>query len=579
MQYPLPETIGNPDLFVGREEEFEYLNEWLDRIPKRLSISTVILARRKSGKTAILERIFNTLWSHPEMGIIPFFIGMRDIQIWIQQFALNYYRTFASHCISFFERDRTLVSDLLRLDEIKAYGQNKNIPFFVRSTDSIKECLLANTPGEIWDIASTAPHRFATLTDKRVLVIIDEFQYFSSHIYFDQGCTNHHKSMPGSYHAIVESKIAPMLVSGSYVSWMLSLMEEYLEAGRLEQFYISPYLKPDEGLQAVYKYAEHFNKPITNKTAQQLNTLCMSDPFFIFYVIRNCKKNALLTKDGVIDAVNSELTDKHSRMAKVWAEYINKTVDKINDKHAKDILLHLCKHNDRSWTPEELKNDLNLEELTTKEIHYKLEQILEADLIEDGGSDIEYKGLTDGTLYLVLRHRFEKEIKLHHPDFKTDFQKQIETLEQEKRSLRGKLSNLVGKFAEYQLATDMRTRKKFSLSFYFSGVNYTKKLNIIDVKLHVKFQRKDGKEMEIDIKAESDCNRIVLIEVKKWKKKIGVQIIRDFIEKIEAYSKRKKKNKIIPAILSAGGFSAQAKKLCKEKKIGMSDRFSFIGDL
>jgi hypothetical protein len=64
----------------------------------------------------------------------------------------------------------------------------------------------------------------------------------------------------------------------------------------------------------------------------------MSDPFFIYYVIRNCRKNALETKGGVIDAVYSELTGKHSRMAKVWAEYINKTVDKINDKYAKDIL-------------------------------------------------------------------------------------------------------------------------------------------------------------------------------------------------------------------------------------------------
>jgi len=45
--------------------------------------------------------------------------------------------------------------------------------------------------------------------------------------------------------------------------------------------------------------------------------------------------------------------------------------------------------------------------------------MLDADLIEDGGSDIEYKGLTDGTLYLVLRHRFEKKIRNHSPDFKT----------------------------------------------------------------------------------------------------------------------------------------------------------------
>ena len=118
----------------------------------------------------------------------------------------------------------------------------------------------------------------------------------------------------------------------------------------------------------------------------------------------------------------------------------------------------------------------------------------------------------------------------------------------------------------------MRTRKKFSLSEYFSGIKDDKILNIIDVKLHVKFQRDDGKEMEIDIKAESDCKRVVIIEVKKWKTKVGVQVIRDFFEKIEVYSKLLKNTKIISAVLSAGGFSAQAKKLCEEKNIGMAQK-------
>jgi Cdc6-like AAA superfamily ATPase len=93
MQYPLPETIGDPDLFTGREEELEYLNLWLQRILKRISTSKVILARRKSGKTAILERIFNHLWSNPQIEIIPFYIAMRDKDIWIHQFAMKYYQT------------------------------------------------------------------------------------------------------------------------------------------------------------------------------------------------------------------------------------------------------------------------------------------------------------------------------------------------------------------------------------------------------------------------------------------------------------------------------------------------------
>ena len=160
MQYPLPETIGNPDLFVGREEEFKYLYTWLERIPKRLTTSTVILARRKSGKTAILERVFNILWSNPDMGVIPFFIGMRDKKLWIHQFAIKYYQTFATQCISFFERDPDLVTDLLRLDEIRAYGAKKNIPFFVRNSENIKQCIADNWSGEIWDIASSAPIDF-----------------------------------------------------------------------------------------------------------------------------------------------------------------------------------------------------------------------------------------------------------------------------------------------------------------------------------------------------------------------------------------------------------------------------------
>ncbi len=72
MQYPLSEKIGDPDLFVGREKEFRLLNKWLNNIPKRLSKSRVILARRKSGKTALVQRIFNQLWS--ENGpVIPFY--------------------------------------------------------------------------------------------------------------------------------------------------------------------------------------------------------------------------------------------------------------------------------------------------------------------------------------------------------------------------------------------------------------------------------------------------------------------------------------------------------------------------
>ncbi len=72
MQYPLPEKIGDPTLLVGREKEFALFNGWLELIPRRLGKSRVILARRKSGKTAIVQRIFNRLWTD-NGAVIPFY--------------------------------------------------------------------------------------------------------------------------------------------------------------------------------------------------------------------------------------------------------------------------------------------------------------------------------------------------------------------------------------------------------------------------------------------------------------------------------------------------------------------------
>jgi len=101
-------------------------------------------------------------------------------------------------------------------------------------------------------------------------------------------------------------------------------------------------------------------------------------------------------------------------------------------------------------------------------------------------------------------------------------------------------------------------------------------LNIQDVSMRIKFQRTDGKEMEIDLKAESDCGSVILIEVKKMKKAIGVNTIRDFIEKIDRYSDLHPKQKVLPAILSVGGFTTKAKALCQSEKIGMATTIPYL---
>ena len=103
MQYPLEEEIGDPTLFVGRKKELDMLDEWVSRIPKKLAKSIAIFSRKKGGKTALIQRLFNKLWSD-NGPVIPIFFSLSEVNVWLPDFAIQYFRMFASQYISFLER-------------------------------------------------------------------------------------------------------------------------------------------------------------------------------------------------------------------------------------------------------------------------------------------------------------------------------------------------------------------------------------------------------------------------------------------------------------------------------------------
>jgi hypothetical protein len=572
MQYPLTEKIGEPELLVGRKKEFRKFGKWLSNIPKRLSKSRAILARRKSGKTAFVQRIFNQLW-HENGVVIPFYFEFGENKIWYPDLAIDYYCTFASHYISFMERNELLLGEQLSLQEIRKYGVEKLMKSFVADVDFLLENKeIGGSHDLIWKRAYSAPHRYAERYDCRFLVILDEFQNITQYIYRDEKCEGEpDETLAGSFHGVSESKIAPMLVTGSYVGWLMMVISKYLQAGRLKQIRMSPYLTNDEGLEAVYKYAEFYQEPITNETAVQINELCMSDPFFISCVIQSEYDNKELTiSQGVVNTVHYEISDRNSEMSKTWNEYLQLTLQRINDKNAKNILLHLSKHAERDWTPSELKDDLHID-LEINDIQRKLVILSEADVIERGISDIDFRGLQDGTLNLILRHRFEKEIKNFVPDIKQEFSEKVQELTLKNRKLQGKLNYYAGIVGEHLLATAFRSKKRFTLSEFFQNVVETTRLNIIEVKERIQIQREDGKAMEIDIVANSKCGRVILVEVKKTQEKMGINTVEDFQEKVDVYKTLFPEKIILPAFLSLGGFTENAKQFCETHGIATAE--------
>ena len=71
MRTYLKEKIGNPEIFTGRKRELTFYLNWIERIKQESSLSSGILSRRKTGKTALMQRLYN-LPFEKNMGVIPF---------------------------------------------------------------------------------------------------------------------------------------------------------------------------------------------------------------------------------------------------------------------------------------------------------------------------------------------------------------------------------------------------------------------------------------------------------------------------------------------------------------------------
>ena len=115
LTYALAEEIGDPDLFVGRQEEMTRLLKWAEGVKRRISKSTGILSRRKKGKTALLQRFFNVLYDRNDPQLIPFYYRIPEERLAKSLFAEEFYCRLFSQYFAFTTRDPVLVAKALPL--------------------------------------------------------------------------------------------------------------------------------------------------------------------------------------------------------------------------------------------------------------------------------------------------------------------------------------------------------------------------------------------------------------------------------------------------------------------------------
>ncbi len=92
MKIYLQEKIGNPDLFTGRKDELAFLLNWVEGIKGLTSKSRLLLARHKTGKTAILQRLFNIVFDKNDQ-VIPIYYEVKESKQHVGEFCKDFFLT------------------------------------------------------------------------------------------------------------------------------------------------------------------------------------------------------------------------------------------------------------------------------------------------------------------------------------------------------------------------------------------------------------------------------------------------------------------------------------------------------
>jgi hypothetical protein len=583
MDYALEERIGDPYLFTGRKEELDYFLKWIDEIKERKSQSTAVLARRKMGKTALMERLFNITFFKND-GVIPFYYEIKEKKIWIVDFCRDFFLTFIYHYIAFKTRKKEYLTPEGKNDfaRVKTDAVNEGLEYLTGIIESVEYAVDHEQIDSLWETVRTAPHTIAARQQEFIVQMIDEFQFMNAMIYRDKNLSILQDDLAGGYLSTAESKIAPLLVSGSWVGWLMSELNTMLP-NRFWYEYLDN-MPEDEAIEMVYKYSHFFDIPITEEIAYLIFKQTQGSPFYTSSLIRSRYRDKdLTTVNGLTDTLEFETLNRQGTIKATWMEYVLSTFKKVNGKNAKIIVLYLCQHRDREVTRGELLEKLPLR-IDDAELEEKLEALVKGDIISQGQTHFDYRGVQDNIFDKVFRGVYEKEIREFDVRvIRKEYGEELEKLKKQYDSLLGKFNYHKGYFTEYLILERLRLQARQDNELLKSITRYLP--GDFDFCDYSRVWRYDSspeytKRFSVDIfaRARSSNDYSIIGEVKsrdlrKFSREEAVR----FLEKLREVKSLERVERAVGFIFSRSGFTREAEDYCKEMGIACSEDERWLG--
>jgi hypothetical protein len=577
MDYALKERIGKPELFTGRKEELGYFLKWINDIKDEKSQSTAILARRKMGKTAIMERLFNITFFKND-GVIPFYYEIKENNVWIVDFCIDFCLTFVYQYIAFKTRNISYIRlyEKGNLEKAVQVAESEGCNYLSVLLSGVQNAVRHDHVDILWETVREAPKTIAHSQDEFIVQMIDEFQFMNAMIYRDKDMKVPADTLAGGYLSTAESKIAPLLVSGSWVGWLLNELDTMLPNRFRYEFLEN--MPEEEAVEMVYKFSNFFDVPVTEQTAYLMFKQTEGSPFYISSLIRSrFPGKDLTTVKGLIDALEFETLDRRGNIKLTWMEYVSSTFKKVNGKNAKKIVLYLCQNRDREITRAELLKKLNLG-MEDSELEEKLEAMVKGDIISQGASNFRYRGINDNIFDKVFRGVYGEEIQNFDVRMiREEYSEELEKLQEQYNRLLGKYNCQKGYLAEYLILDQLKLHAVKNNELFKSMTrNLPGDFDFCDYSRVWRYDSSPeyarGFSVDIFARAQSADDYSIIGEVKSREtKKFSKEEVIEFERKFHEVKKLENIDRAVGFIFSRCGFTKEADQYCKTKGIACSE--------
>ena len=569
--------ITPEEIYTDREEHLEYLYQYALKAVTRRAMSTVLLGRRRMGKTEIFKRVVNRLFFEQEhyadlsRSVVPVYFCFEDKATDEWRFSEKYVLNFIRWVTAFRLRNPEILSqDRLKTEDLLELIQSKPaLADELKGALNLLDAILAKDIPDPEGWALSLPRKTSDWHEGAVVMFLDEFQHTRLPQYgFD---------IVGLMQEAVESPTFPHFVAGSAMSILANeILGRGSLFGRFESEPIEP-LTDYWGAELALRSARYYKAELPEDMAPVLSARCGGNLFYITAVVRQSVKQAKrLSDEGLINRILA--VDLSSGF--IWGELndqVGRWIERINEFGITKWILYLSALEQDEWIePERIRKELKEREgrdVSAESVRDTLVKLSRGDLLEYNELGGWFRKIDDPILLDFLKVWGRVALERNNPG------KVRQDLLLEYRTLKRKVHNHLGYLGEVFMSQVLWNSQRRTLpgDLFHSDQN----IGVPSRWVYIWHRTRLGAapDMEMDVEAAAG-EQMWICESKWWRgRKSGVKEVESLLHKGRLLKENKGPGLEILRLwfFAHDGFTQEAEAMMKENGVLWSDREDLNG--